>query len=500
MPAPKKIDLPVREQEQALQDGPLAEMVGDTLRDDFARASGLGWLRWTGKVWEEVTEEVVVEAVRIELRSFVAAEILAGASPGRIRLLENLLNSGKIRAVTGLLRGVLMVDADSFDVEYDLLNAANGVIDLRTGELLPHDPKYRFTKITQASYENGARSRYWAQALRALPEARRQWMQIRLGQALTGYPPPDDLLPVSKGTGANGKSTFFDGVRFALGGFAGVVPDRLLTSRDGDHPTELTTLRGLRLAFLEELPEGGRLNVKRLKDIVGTESITARKIRENNITWRATHSLFITTNYTPRVNETDHGTWRRLALVRFPFTFRKPDAGLRGKFDRLGDATLRERMRYPSVQKAALAWLVEGAVAWYAADKTFPALPSAVEKATLAWRAEADYIFAFAADHLVWDSSRSILSGDLVTMFNAWLSRNGKPEWGNDLIVERFGSHHLAQDNNVTKGKLRVKEGQVSRPPVADGPHIPGPARDVASVVGKQLAQWVGVAWREGDE
>lgn len=233
---------------------------------------------------------------------------------------------------------------------------------------------------------------------------------------------------------------------------------------------------------------------------MGTESITARKIRENNITWRATHSLFITTNYTPRVNETDHGTWRRLALVRFPFTFRKPDTRLRGKFDRLGDATLRERMRYPSVQKAALAWLVEGAVAWYAADKTFPALPSAVEKATLAWRAEADYIFAFAADHLVWDSSRSILSGDLVTMFNAWLSRNGKPEWGNDLIVERFGSHHLAQDNNVTKGKLRVKEGQVSRPPVADGPHIPGPARDVASVVGKQLAQWVGVAWREGDE
>ena len=49
--------------------------------------------------------------------------------------------------------------------------------------------------------------------------------------------------------------------------------------------------------------------------------MTARLIRHDNVTWEATHSLFLTTNYLPRIDETDHGTWRRLAMVRFPYRF-----------------------------------------------------------------------------------------------------------------------------------------------------------------------------------
>ena len=36
-----------------------------------------------------------------------------------------------------------------------------------------------------------------------------------------------------------------------------------------------------------------------------------------------TFCLFVSTNYKPRVDETDHGTWRRLAMVEFPITYRK---------------------------------------------------------------------------------------------------------------------------------------------------------------------------------
>ena len=86
------------------------------------------------------------------------------------------------------------------------------------------------------------------------------------------------------------------------------MPERVLIANPSDHPTELMTLRGARFALIEETPEARHLSVKRLKDTVGTPTMTARLIGKNNVTWEATHSLFLTTNYTPRVDETDHGT------------------------------------------------------------------------------------------------------------------------------------------------------------------------------------------------
>lgn len=478
----------------SIEDGPLAELVADHLRADYARVPGLGWLHYNGKVWSEVVDENVIEAVRVVMSNFLQSEVAAQADPKRLVALKALHSLSKIRNVASLLRGMLEIPASEFDAQNDLLNVANGVVDLRTGKLVPHSPEHRFTKITNADYVPASKSVHWSRALRALPKSTASWMQARLGQALTGYPPSDDMLAVSKGTGANGKSTLFDGVRFACGTFAGIVPDRVLTSREGDHPTELTTLRGLRLAFLEELPEGARFSVKRLKDIVGTESITARKIAKDNITWRVTHSLFITTNYTPRVNESDHGTWRRLALVRFPYTFRKPGQRLRSKSDREGDPTLRDRMRNPRVQRAILAWLVEGAMQWYTADRVLPPTPSVVQRDTEAWRAQTDLIMGFSKEHLVWDSSRTVLSEELLAHFNAWLGQNGHTEWAAQLFAERFGNHTLTQEHNVIKRRVRPKIGGLSRPAAAAGPrlkHIGVSDEDPTGPV----AMWLGVAW-----
>jgi phage/plasmid-associated DNA primase len=54
---------------------------------------------------------------------------------------HNLLSNAKIRSLAALCRGmdgVLTRTAD-FDRHPDLLNCTNGVADLRTGALAPHD-------------------------------------------------------------------------------------------------------------------------------------------------------------------------------------------------------------------------------------------------------------------------------------------------------------------------------------------------------------------------
>ncbi len=137
--------------------------------------------------------------------------------------------------------------------------------------------------------------------------------------------------------------TVLDGIMRAFGGYFTLVSRKLLVGNATDHPTESMPLRGARLAAVEELPEGRHLNLAMIKSLVGTSKITAREMRKDNITFDATHALLVNTNYEPQVDETDHGTWRRLGMVHFPFTYRKPGASCDGPFDRPGDGNIRQR-------------------------------------------------------------------------------------------------------------------------------------------------------------
>jgi putative DNA primase/helicase len=302
-----------------LEDAYLAKTVAErALRGRYVWCFELGWMGYRGGVWRHVADDHVVERVRVDMIKQFEQEARDHALGGRLKELARLLATGKIRSVAGLCRGILEITADKFDAHPDLLNVGNGVIDLRNSTLLEHDPNLYLTKITKVPYRAAAKSDDWDTALEALPAGVRTWMQLRFGQAATGYPTSDDLLTVSQGSGANGKSTVFVGVQRALGEHATVIPEKAIIGNPNDHSTELMTLRGARFAMIEELPEGRHFNIKRLKDVVGTPTITGRLMRKNNTTFSTTHSLFITSNYRPRIDEVDHGSWRRLALVRFP--------------------------------------------------------------------------------------------------------------------------------------------------------------------------------------
>src|SRR6185503_5350611 len=110
------------------------------------------------------------------------------------------------------------------------------------------------------------------------------------------------------------------GVLAACGDYASPASPKLIAEK-GEHSTERADLRGQRLLVAEELTENRALNVTAIKQITDVTHIKARYIRRDNMSFLASHSLFVTTNYVPIINETDHGTWRRLALLEFPFTF-----------------------------------------------------------------------------------------------------------------------------------------------------------------------------------
>lgn len=471
-------------------------LCSEALEGRYKWARGLGWMRWTGKLWAEASDAAVTEEVRqwaLEQFNRTLDEQRRDSSRdlrSQIDGWRSALSSAKISNLVKLSRGVLECQASDFDNDPDLLNCPNGIVDLRTGVLTPHDPDALMTKMAGADFVKNAVHPDWDKALTALPAEVLDWYQVRVGQALTGHMTPDDLVLIQQGGGANGKSTVADMLAVVAGlrsGYYVLISDRVILGNASDnHPTEVMDLMGARLAVLEETPEARRLDTNRLKKLTGTAEITGRRIRQDPVTFTATHSLIINSNYKPLVDETDHGTWRRLALLRWPYTFRKPGEPLVGPDDRYGDPTLRERLKQsPQAQEAALAWVVAGARRWYELEKIMPPIPARVEADTREWRKTSDPVLAFLEERTVYDREACIGGTELRMQFNEWLVGKGAREWGDKTFLSRFEGHSAITTHGVVY-KLIKKPKRLS---TINGE---GPSD-------KSVRAWLGLAWRRDE-
>jgi P4 family phage/plasmid primase-like protien len=458
-PEPEKSD-------DTFTDARLAERLADeVLADRFIWVSGLGWMAWDGHRWEVSTDVTVREAIRRWALTRFTESVQGSTRPDKATLdgWRSMLNAGRERAVMDLARGIVERRVAELDADADLINTPAGVVDLRTGRLQDPDPAMLMTKITRGSYRPGFTHPDWIAALESLHEPERAWFQARVGQAITGHPTPDGIMPVLQGSGENGKSLLTtDGAVRGLGDYASMASTKLFQAGKGsEHSTERADLRGRRLLVAEELTEGRSIDVTALKQIQDVTTIRARYIRQDNIEFLASHSLLTTTNYVPVVAEVDHGTWRRLALLRFPFTFRKPDEELAAEDDRRGDPELKGRIRAGAdgQHDAIVTWAVEGAMAWYADPSGSMATTDRVKVDTRAWQMDADRILGFWSEMLVADRDACVITVELLNTFNRWLDENGHNGWSKETFHPRFSQHAETARNRVQKGRPNVVRG-----------------------------------------
>lgn len=441
-------------------DDDLAKHLADRgIRDGFRYVSNRGWLKWDGRSWGDCDSLELWGPISAEVRALAEEWMSSGKSSSQIKKLKTFLDVPKTKRLVESLRAVLRVDSEDLDADPDLLTCGNGTVDLRTGELRPHSRDDLITYMTPVPYDPSATHPDWDAVLSSIREDSVEWMQVRCGQAATGWRVPDDVIPILQGGGANGKTTFTGAITDALGGYSRILSERALFNSQGDHPTELMSLQGARFALLEETPEGVPLNVKRLKDVLGASHITARRMRQDEETFATTHSLFMTTNYHPRVTETDAGTWRRLALVDFPYTYGS------GEGDRPTDPHLRYRMETsPSGQhEAVLAWLVGGARKWYALGKVMPGFPPSVRENVRVWRAASDPLQDYLTTEVIADSDSMISVRDLYDDFSEWQLREGHPLWNERTFANRFRQHELVKSMRLEDGRARPASSREKR-------------------------------------
>jgi putative DNA primase/helicase len=468
--------------DEAITDAHFAErFAAEVLQDGYCWVAGFGgWMAYRearrkerrGARWFRTTDKSMTNLARKwlirEYEAFKDDNPKAGAAEKK--KWEQQLSGYHLREVVSLAAGIKERDLAEFDTHPDLLNCANCVVDQRTGEAKAHDPAFMFTKSTGVDFVPGATHPDWDQALTALPADVLPWYQIRIGQGATGHMPPDDAVLINHGGGENGKSSVLMGICHALGDYYVQAPLEALFGDHSQHPTVRMTFRGARIAGLEETPDEGRLNSQQIK-MLTTPRIMGRLMHQDYDPegYATTHATMINTNHEPAVESTDHGTWRRLILVRYPYWFLKPGQREVLPFRRKGDPGLRDRIiaGQQGQHTAALAWMIEGARLWYEAGQVMPQLPARVQADTGAWRGRANLLSEFVPEHLEPDTAGyCVMSAELYQAFAQAIKASGHKAWSERTFNQRLREYADANGWDIEKKKTKHRKDRLSQPSV----------------------------------
>lgn len=345
------------------------------------------WAVYSGGVWKVDPGSALASEIAKEVpRSLFRLAADHGDPDVRKLIWKHATGSetkGAIGAMLTLARGDTrtLVEHSQLDTHPHLLNVQNGEVNLRTGELIAHNPDHLLTMQAPVYYDPEAEAPLWLKCVeRWQPDpAVRAYLQRAIGSGLTGY--PVERLFINVGDGGNGKSKFYGAIETALGPYY-VVPHKslLVAQRHESHPTHLASLFGARLVVAAETGAGDFLNEDGIKNLTGGDALRARRMREDEWTFKPTHTAFMHTNHLPQIKGTDDGIWRRIRAIRWSVTI--PDAEK--------DEHLAEKLATPQEQRGILAWMVEGARMYL--ESGLGQEPDAVAEETAQYRRDQDNI------------------------------------------------------------------------------------------------------------
>lgn len=376
------------------------------------------WFCWNGRNWARDDEGQVIRLAKQVVDGLLANARTVDDPDTAKRRLAFAMKSQTAARISGMVElaktepGV-PIKFDAFDRLPHLLNVANGLIDLRTGQLLPHDRNAFATQVIDIDYDPAATcptfEGFIAAVLADDPELV-EYVRRAFGYSATGDT-REQCFFVLHGEGANGKSTALNAVRSVLGSYGKHTPTETLIAKTGGASNDLARLAGTRFVTASEANADQRLADALLKQITGDEPIVARFLFREFISFRPTFKLFLATNQLPQVNGNDPAIWRRIRTIPFTRVFRPEEQ----------DRQLAEKLA--AEQAGILAWIVRGAVSWY--QDGLPT-PAAVAAANATYRSEMDSVGQFIDDRCEIATGQCVTATALYGSYRNYANDNGR--------------------------------------------------------------------------
>lgn len=390
------------------------------------------------KYWtdEETAEELINSAYRQQYRGL-------GNSNGRERVLKDI-------------KKLLRKTPDIFDKRAELFNTKNCTLNLNTGEIQPHRATDYITKCTNTDYIQGATDERFNSFINEICENDSetiQALQRALGYSLMGTAHEECLFLAYGKTTRNGKGTLFELVLDTLGSYGQKISFNTLARTnniDGSKPTpDLAVLRGSRFILANEPQKGVCFNEGLVKEMTGNDTMVARHLNCEPITFKCKGIIFISANSLPTIADSSLYESDRIKILLFNRHFSEEER----------DSSLKDTLRKGNGRAAVLNWLLDG----YKQYRKYGLLTTQKAKEALNnYRAENDYIQQFIDEGLILynPDDRSAPKVKLLEVqreYNEWCRVSGIKALGKKLFKEELIAHKVPILNSHGSQAIRAR-------------------------------------------
>lgn len=441
------------------------------------------WARWAGTHWERgagaqlfARLQSLMDSINLQalgaMRAAYAdmaalgkddederAALSAEAAEALAMVKATKRSAARVRSVEELAQAWATVPSTKLDAG-NLLNLANGTLDLDTGNVAPHRREDRLTYTLPYSFDAGADCPRWR---RFLSEVLVNVQTLEpdkdlagLAQELVGLSLTTDtrheVMAWLSGEGGTGKSSFLH----VLGRLLGPLSIRVdFQGLDRPNDYSLAKLPGRRVALSTEAQKGGGAGERWIKSIVSGEPIPAREIYGRPFEFTPVCKIWWAMNDRPVIKDTSDAIWRRLALIPFNRRF-TPE-------ERDRDLTRKLETELPGI----LNWALEG----LARLRSRGRLPEveAVAVAVSEYRHETNAIAQWLAERTVKNEAAVTRAAAAFNDYAAWSKDNGRQPMNNTNFARELArlGHDKGRDNRGVYYRFGLLEDR-------DAPPTPG--------------------------
>lgn len=404
-------------------------------------AGGIGWVAWDGVKWARDVARRHMAYTRSVCSKASAEALVRIEQPAKAeRVAARCASWPVMRNVAQIAETdpIMQITVEQLDSDIYILNTKSGVVDLRTGELYPHDRSKLCTKVTSVEVDFDRGCPQWHAFLNEACDndaAMKGYLQRLAGYAATGST-KEHVLAFAHGSGGNGKGTFLGAVGSILGDYAAVASaDVFLASNNQRHPTELAALMGARLVHAQEIDPSRKWDEAKVKSLTGGDKISARFMRQDLFTFDPQFTLIIAGNTRPEITNVDDAMRRRMHLIPFETKPVRKDVDLPDKL----------KEEYPAI----LAWIVEGAKLWLA-EGLNP--PEVVVKATQEYLEGEDALGRWVEERCVVNPTSEVGTTEAFHDFREWARENNEAK-GKDWSQRKFSAEMRVKGYELTKDR-----------------------------------------------
>jgi putative DNA primase/helicase len=404
-----------------------------------ARASTDGWYWYDSRIWQQGPSRIIQMQLETARAYHDAAEGLPDDDRDQARTrTAHIKNAKKMANETGMTSArkvaatfpEIEITRAELDSDPWLFACANGVIDLRTGELRDHHPVDLITRISPVAYEPDAKLGLWEDYLEWVTEGRQElkdFLQLAAGYTMTGDTREERLFFIH-GPSQSGKTTLVESLKAMMGDYSLTADfSTFLKGHNVGGPRpDIARLQGTRFVPSIEVDQGKALAEGLVKQMTGGDTITARFLYAGEFEYQASHKLWLVANDAPKVNADDSAMWRR--ILRIPCEHVVPE-GQR-------DKTLKARLKDPAIGgPAVLAWALAGCRKW---QETGLVIPELVKVATEEYRESQDPLTDFIAEACEIRSDAKVEAGDLWMAYTSYCKQYQRRPMGRNQFGDKL--------------------------------------------------------------